>query len=157
MKRQRGRSQEQATLDITPTIDVVFLLLIFFVSTIQLPPPEAELQTYLPKQEKTEATGKTTSDDQEETQNINRFVIGLRRAEGRFELKLNGAPLQRGFRQLDNQLGLLKQTSRQTPDIETKIILDAGETVPYRFVITTLDLCAKHRIRAMPVLFEAAI
>lgn len=149
MKRPQNRQRESiATLDITPTIDVVFLLLIFFIATIRLPDPEANIRAFLPKAEKVSADASGDSDDAE-TENVNLITITLRSVGGRTELGLNGAVLKGGFRRLEASLRLLRSIADSTPDIETKVILDAAETVPYRYVVSALDVCAKHRFTSV--------
>ena len=139
MRRSRGGQDDgEATLDITPTIDVVFLLLIFFIATIKLPDPEANIRAYLPKKDDVQATGAVQAKP-DETKNETIIRITLRGAR---ELFLNGASIKGGFREMDSKLGALRRFA--APGVDTKVILDAGGEVPYRFVVNALDICAKH-------------
>ena len=123
-------------------------MLIFFIANIRLPDPEANIKAFLPKTEK--VTGKGQGDpNEEETKNINRITITLRSVGGRTELRLNGAVLKGGFRSLDARLGSLRAVAAASPDVETKVTLDAAETVPYRYVVHALDVCAKHKFTSV--------
>ena len=37
----------------------------------------------------------------------------------------------------------------QAAEEETRVVLDAARTVPYRFVVTTLDICTKHEFSSV--------
>jgi len=155
MKRARtGRIESKATLNLTPTIDVVFLLLIFFVATMKLPVPEANIRAYLPRKEMVDATGQTTV-EQKDAENVNKITIALRRGAGGTEMRLNGALIAGGFSRLDRKLRSLQAVARQAKDVRTVVTLDAGAEVPYRYVVTTLDVCAKNQFSdisfAMPL------
>ena len=143
----RPKREEQgasvAALDITPTIDVVFLLLIFFIATIRLPEPEANIRAYLPRKEQASAAAQARVEEKE-TENINWIEIMLRGVGGRTQIRLNGAVLKGGFRRLDASLASLRRIAAQTPEVETKVMLDASREVPYRYVVRALDLCAKN-------------
>ena len=143
-RREKARSQE-ATLNLTPTIDVVLLLLIFFVVTIRLPRPEADIQTYLPRKKTAVAGAGPAAKDLEEIDDVNKIRIMIRSRTGQApELYLNGGILRGGFRQLDGVLGSLRRAAEAMPEVAAQVVLDAGPTVPYRAVVTALDLCAKH-------------
>jgi len=146
--RVRGKKDRAslATLDITPTIDVVFLLLIFFIATIRLPEPEANIRAYLPRTVDSSASGEMKADEAEaETENVNRIQIKLRTTPGGSELSLNGAVLKGGFRQLDQALASLGKISAQSPEVKSKVILDVDSRIPYRYVVRAIDTCAKHK------------
>ena len=145
MRIRGGKGSESlATLDITPTIDVVFLLLIFFIATIRLPNPEANIRAYLPRTEETSASDKTQAGEKE-TENVNRIRITLRNMTGGTELRLNGAVLKGGFRQLDQALASLGKIAAQSPEVKSKVILDVDSRIPYRYVVRAIDTCAKHK------------
>lgn len=139
MRRKRADDgHKEATLDITSTIDVVFLLLIFFIATIQLPDPEANIRAFLPREDIAE-TGPGDEAEPEETKDETVIRITMRGAR---TLELNGAPVAGGYRELDTRLGALKRVA--VDGVDTRVILDAGPDVPYRFVVNALDICAKH-------------
>ncbi len=142
-RRTRRDSQTQATLDITPTIDVVFLLLIFFVATLRLPIPEADIRTDLPEKDLVAEAGQSET-DVEETTDTNIIRIVLRRIGGRTELLFNNQAMQGGFGRLDSTLGGMRALAKAAPDIQQKVILDAGREVPYDYVVRALIICAKH-------------
>lgn len=145
-KRDGGR---EATLNLTPTIDVVFLLLIFFIATIRLPEPEVNIRAYLPRKEQTAATGKSDTEEKE-TENVTQIRVTLRTVGAtQTEIRLNGGVLKGGFRVLDRRLRAMRLVAQKTPGIETKVILDAARTVPYRFVVTSLDICTKHKFSSI--------
>ena len=133
------KDHTEATLDITPTIDVVFLLLIFFIATIRLPAPEANIRAFLPRTEEAPAEAAMEAEP-EETEDETVIRITMR---GTGVLLLNGAPVAGGFRELDSQLGVLRRVSVE--GVETKVVIDAGPDVPYYFVVNALDICGKHR------------
>lgn len=144
IRRKKDDRGSGATLDLTPTIDVVFLLLIFFIATIRLPEAEANIRAYLPRKEKAAATGKGDTEEKE-TENVTQIRITLRTVGGsRTEIRLNGGVLAGGFRLLDRRLHAMRIIAKRTPGIETRVVLDAARTVPYRFVVSTLDICTKH-------------
>ena len=77
MKRASAGQQEQSTeLNITPMIDCVFLLLIFFVVTMKYPQIERNMPANLPKT----LQGEGEKQDREETV---RYFIRLEYGEGR--------------------------------------------------------------------------
>ena len=51
MSRLRAIAEEEHKLDLTPMIDVTFLLLLFFLCTLQFKTLEGKLSAYLPKGE----------------------------------------------------------------------------------------------------------
>ena len=50
MLRRSRRPRDEARLDMTPMIDVTFLLLVFFMCTLQFKTLEGKLSAYLPKE-----------------------------------------------------------------------------------------------------------
>ena len=140
--RPSDKSRKEAELDITPTIDVVFLLLIFFIATIRMPKPEANIQAYLPKTVAGQGAGKTEEKEKEE---INVINIALRSVGGNdVQVILNGAVLAGGFGRLNAALASLRYIVKQTPDAKSEVVLDADKRVQYRYVVKALDLCGMH-------------
>ena len=57
----RAELQEKLELKMTPMIDVVFLLLIFFIVTLQIPREEAMIEAELPQ---ARGDGEVTAEDE---------------------------------------------------------------------------------------------
>lgn len=147
-RRRTGKDESEATLNLTPTIDVVFLLLIFFIATIRLPKPEANIRAYLPKEERADASARAKVEDPE-TEKVDRIWIALRigRASGITELLLNGRRLPGRLRQLNGALKAMKAdrgAGTQEEESKEEIVLDVADEVPYRYVVSTLDVCTRH-------------
>ena len=132
-------------LNLTSMIDCCFLLLIFFISTLQAPKLEANIQAYLPKTSPA-AKGAGSAIVQAKKEESNVVQIALRHGQkGGLDILLNGAQLDGGFFKLNGALAALRHVIETTPSVKTEIIIDADPVVPYRHVVTTLDLCGKHR------------
>ena len=148
MRRRRVQDDTEHALNLTPTIDVVFLLLIFFIATIRLPKPEANIRAYLPRKD-TVASAAKTEVESEKAETTDRIEIRLRALpNGQGELRLNGAVLK-GFRDLDRRLAGLARVAAMAASAQTEVILDAGRKVPYHYVVTALDLCSKHKLETV--------
>jgi biopolymer transport protein ExbD len=137
MKRHRGDDDKGEALNITPMIDVVFLLLIFFIATIQLPDPEDELLAYLPREEqKVEGAGDET---EEQEQDVITHMIVLE--PGR--IVMDNIELQ-GWGGLRERLDSLRLIQAQSDEIRHEIVLASADSTPYRQVIRALEVCANY-------------
>lgn len=138
MARRKRAVAEGATLDITSTIDVVFLLLIFFIATIRMPKPEADIRAFLPREEEKVSDGAGASAD-EKTEDMDTIRIALRSGSRGTDVYLNGRLLRRGLRALNSRLAALNRVRNKA--IETKVVLAADRTAPYLYVVRALNLC----------------
>ena len=141
MRRPRRDADDPAAaLNLTPTIDVVFLLLIFFIATIRLPEPEANIRAFLPKTEHKEGTGGREKEDEED---IERITVKLERHPSSvYRIIYEGNVLPGGFDHLRGVLALKRRSAQYTPEVEQEILLDADSSIPYRVVIRALDVCS---------------
>jgi biopolymer transport protein ExbD len=115
-------------LNLTPVIDVVFLLLIFFLVASQFAREEREVDTRLPQvvEARPLASG-------------NRQIIVNVNQRGEF--------IVAGQRYTAEQLaGLLQQESRKNPDMQT-VQIRADERVPFRFPAQVMGLCERQGIK----------
>jgi len=137
MRRPAQEPINEHALDLTPAIDVVFLLLIFFISTIQLPDPESDIKAYLPKTHEAK-----TEEKKPEEEDVDRVRIALEADPGQpCRIKFNGAPLK-DFDELETMLRMLKATTEgDAAIVHTEVVLDIGSAVPYSCVIDALDTC----------------
>jgi biopolymer transport protein ExbD len=139
MKRSPREAKNEHALDLTPAIDVVFLLLIFFISTIQLPDPESDIKAYLPKTHEAKSSQERPEDEEEDVDRV-RITIEADPILS-FRIRLNGAALG-GFEELAAMLDTLKATTESDAAVvRTEVVLDIDSSVPYRHVVQTLDTC----------------
>ena len=121
-------------LNMTPTIDMVFLLLIFFIATMQWPETESNISAYLPRRD--EAAGTTVLEEREE---INEAEIHLNPGVGESIIILFNGRDVGGFSGLMSAMRLLNTNAP-----ESRIILAVHRQVPYKNVVRTLDVCGRY-------------
>ncbi len=124
MKFKRQRSQEVG-MDLTPLIDVVFLLLIFFMVSTTFT-RESHLQVELP-----EATGKPASSAEVDQIDV---VIS---ADGQY--LLNDKPLVNNRREtLERGIKELVNTDKSLP-----FIITADARTPHEYVVRAMDAAGR--------------
>lgn len=113
----------------TPMIDVVFQLLVYFLCTAGFSPKEYELPVNLPP------TGASqTLQQPPELLELEMIQIVLRRTDDRLRIELNGEPVA----SLDILVDRLKAISAVA---RPPVILDIGPTVRMKDVVTVYDAC----------------
>ena len=131
------KPQENPQLDMTPMIDVVFELIIFFVVTIK----QEDLFTKLNCNRPAPATGPSSEKD-DITVNIE---IGRR-----YDGSPNGVILynKREVKrtELDTALREIARTSKKTP-----IIVKCAEDSPHKALVDVLDICYKNKLYSVSV------
>jgi len=91
MRVSQSAQRPAPELKMTPMIDVVFLLLVFFIWTSSFEPPEFDLPSLI-GQTPLEGVGTDTSPAPAEA--FDEIVIGLARREGNLAVMLNGQPIE---------------------------------------------------------------
>lgn len=122
MSVQIRRSSVAGTLSLTPLIDVVFLLLIFFLVTSKFDEEERRLPIELPV-----ATNATPM-----TQKPREVTIDIDR-EGNFFV--NGNP-----QSIEQVESTLRRAVATNPTNQT-VVIRADATVPFQPVVSVMDLC----------------
>ena len=124
MKFKRQRSQ-QVAMDLTPLIDVVFLLLIFFMVSTTFT-RESHLQVELPQ-----ASGNPAAPTEAEQIDV---VIS---ADGQY--LLNDKPL------VNNRRETLERGIRELVDADTSLpfIITADARTPHEFVVRAMDAAGR--------------
>ena len=132
------RPQENPALDMTPMIDVVFELIIFFVVTIK----QEDLFTRLNVNRPAPATSTSSSDSDEITVKID---IG-RRYDGSAQgvILYNKREVKR--HELDQYLKEIAHTSTKTP-----IIVKCDDASPHKALVDVLDICYKNKLYSVSV------
>lgn len=133
MRRSRRRPVEDIKLDMTPMIDCVFQLLIFFLVSMKFEDIIAHLDVYRPSPDPNRPV---TPPPDTEMVTIGVFSDGF---------TINDKPM--GLESLDRMLNKLAGYS-QTQTILIKCAPDS----PHQKLIELLDLCAKNRLSNLSVL-----
>ena len=129
MRTPSNLSRGSPGFNMTPMIDVVFLLIIFFLVSSHLARQEVQTELDLP----TARSGQRPSEDQ-----VRRIVVNVLpqvRPEGRFEV--SGEPM--GTKQVARMIGF--ESGRSEGKLEIRIRTD--RSVPYRSVEPVMIACAK--------------
>lgn len=111
-------------LTITPLIDVVFLLLIFFLVASRFSEEERQLDLDLP----------SVSEAMSVTAPINEIVINIDR-EGKFFI--DGS-----FRQIEQVEQILSRAQSNNP-LSQAVVIRADKQTDWNFVATAMNLCKK--------------
>lgn len=139
------KSQEDPKLDMTPMIDVVFELIIFFVVTIQ----QENLFTKLNVNRPAPADSTSTSKDDDITVNIE---IGRARSGNPNGViiynkkELGPSSFTAARKELDQNLRDIARTSKKTP-----IIVKCAENSPHKALVDVLDICYKNELFSVSV------
>ena len=132
MKRPRRDNSQAMQLQMTPMIDVVFQLLIFFVCTTSFQALEMILPTMLSTQGGS-SVAETPVDP--ELQELEDIVVHIESAKGTVSWKVNEQTYERLAQVRDVLLAVVK-VRRDLP-----VILQVAEEVPLGNVIDVYDLC----------------
>ena len=126
--RQHDENRESAAM--TPMIDVVFLLLIFFVCAATGQVPEDLLSTELPPQGAIDAEA-TLPDPEDPTVPL---WIHLSRSDGRTLIELN----EREYDDMQSLQQVLAALAEVAP--ESPVVLDIAQNVPVGDMVRVLDI-----------------
>lgn len=129
------KEQENPALDMTPMIDVVFELIIFFVVTIK----QEDLFSKLNANRPAPSSGKASS-EQDTTVTIE--VGKGRDANG--ALVYNKAPIK--LKELDRNLKEVSRTSKKTP-----IVIRCSEDSPHKALVDVLDVCYRNQLFSVSI------
>ena len=130
------KPQDNPQLDMTPMIDVVFELIIFFVVTIK----QEDLFTRLNANRPAPATNSSSSNENDTTVTIE---IGKGR-DANGVLVYNKREIRRG--ELDANLREVARTSKKTP-----IIVKCTEDSPHKALVDVLDICYRNQLFSVSI------
>jgi biopolymer transport protein ExbD len=129
------KPQENPALDMTPMIDVVFELIIFFVVTIK----QEDLFSRLNANRPAPSTGSSSS--QSDT------TVTIQVGRGR---DANGVLVYNGRavlpKELDTYLRDVARTSKKTP-----IIVKCAGDSPHKALVDVLDICYRHELFSVSI------
>ena len=130
------KPQDNPQLDMTPMIDVVFELIIFFVVTIK----QEDLFTRLNANRPAPSSGKSDSNESDTTVTIE---IGRGR-DANGILVYNRREVRRS--ELDQNLREVARTSKKTP-----IIIKCTEDSPHKALVDALDICYRNELFSVSI------
>ena len=121
-------SGQRLGVSMTPLIDVVFLLMVFFLMTINFEKPEEVLVNRLPQ------LGTQASEDPSQDWETVKLKLKMSRTDGRLRLHLQ----ERVLDSHEDLLGYLEQL----PD-DIMIVINAADDVPFKHIIGVYNSCLK--------------
>ena len=127
--KKRRLLEDKIELKMTAMIDVVFLLLIFFIVTLQIPREEGMIETNLPK---AEGVGETQAPEEMRAE-FEDVRLTLRKTAGRVETCVNDQPVS----SLKLLIARLKSFSELYP--EGRVIINCADEVPYQDLIRAIN------------------
>ena len=127
---------ENPSLDMTPMIDVVFELIIFFVVTIK----QEDIFSRLNANRPAPSSGPSDSSESDTTVTIE---IG-RSHDANGVLVYNKRVVRR--QELDQNLREVARTSKKTP-----IIIKCAGDSPHKALVDALDICYKHQLFSVSI------
>ena len=139
--KKADTGEEKVELQMTSMIDVVFLLLIFFIATMEFKEQEGLLRSFLPKESQKVASSakKQEKDEEKDLQDI---TITLEKPKsGRVTITVGQAAVP-SFRQLAFKLGRLH---KRYPD--HRVIIDGKPDVDFGYVVKALNACLRAEYR----------
>ena len=161
-RRKKTKEEVKAELDMTSMIDVVFLLLIFFMCATKFRQPEGNLRTWLPRDRGTSGGPpqvnpgcritlmKDGADiicigDQSQIPFVSQYGgddVSQAQADFESEYALRGPVL----RLVEQHIQLRKDTYMGVSAKGLPVIIDFGKEVPAVYVANIVDICKKLRI-----------
>ena len=138
-RKKSGHILEDMTMDITPMIDVVFQLLIFFMVAAKFKTLEGKLLAYLPKD-------KGLKNVKVEEQKLPIRVtltwnVATRQAKVYVGQSFTGIADQGGLEAAKKKVRQIKATGTEKAEI------DADNKIPFRYVVETLNMLIQSRLK----------
>lgn len=132
------KPQDNPALDMTPMIDVVFELIIFFVVTIKQEDLFSKLNANRP-------APAPPSNSQPDSPDITvTIVISPNGTNPNGVISYNGSRVERS--ELDTNLREIARTSKKTP-----IIIKCAQLSPHKALVDVLDICYKNGLLSVSI------
>ena len=129
------KPQDNPQLDMTPMIDVVFELIIFFVVTIKSEDLFSRLNANRPA---------PLNGNPSEADNTSVTIAIGRRRDANGAIVYNGREIKR--KELDANLNEVSRTSKKTP-----IIIRAATDSPHKALVDVLDICYRYELFSVSI------
>ncbi len=126
--------EDELELKMTSMIDVVFLLLIFFLVTLKIPKEEAFIETRLPE---AKGAGQVTAPEEEkDRQEFQDIKLSLRKdpTSGKVKTYVGGQRM-RGPGQLASRLKMFRKIKD-----DGRVVVQCGDGVPYKDLVEAISV-----------------
>ncbi|MCD6238788.1 MAG: hypothetical protein DRP50_05615 [Thermotoga sp.] len=133
---KRKRPLENVIIEITPMIDMVFILLLFLVLTTTFVVYESKVEVNLPKGK----TGTTVTNS-----NVNSIVVLIDKKENMY---LNGVPVT--FKTFPVELSKILSSAKNIKSV----FIRADQIVPYGEIVHAMDLLRQQGLTNINLLVE---
>ncbi len=161
-RKRKGQSvdQEESPLNMTSMIDVVFLLLIFFMCATKFKMPEGALRSYLPRNRGGESSAPTltkgarvtlTTEGPRTTCFADETLIPNTDL-GEFE-EARGLDPGPNLDEIESHIQRRKDNYRGVAETGLPVIIDFAPEVPWKYVVEVLNIC--HRVGVEDISFAA--
>ena len=166
-RRKKNTEEVTSELDMTSMIDVVFLLLIFFMCATKFKQPEGELSTYLPR-DRGSSGGKPTVDPgcRISVWKEGSEIVAFRDADMRIpsrttdnwgdDLEAAQAEFENYYELIGPDLSYLRDQVRQRRDSYIggspdglPVIIAVDDDVPTMYTVAIVDICKELEIKAI--------
>ena len=138
-KSIKKMSEQEIKIDMTPMIDVTFLLLIFFMCTLHFKDIEGVLNSYMPKDEGI-FNVPATANPQEPIH----IILTTKNKETIIDIGSSSFKGKSKFSKLLSNLGnIVEKYSIAGNDKKISVIIDPQKEIIFQDVISTLDACHK--------------
>ena len=145
-KRHGALTRSGIRRDITPMIDVVFLLLIFFMCTLDFKQLDSKLATYLPKE-------KGQQVNYEDLEPVETMRIQLSMQGERCVCRFNGKSI--GLMPGGRKALYARVDAMRSADPGSPALITVDPAVPHKHVVGVVDECA--RANVAEITFAAAL
>ncbi|MHC4780470.1 MAG: ExbD/TolR family protein [Planctomycetota bacterium] len=135
MARKKSREKREMEMNLTPMIDVVFQLIIFFMLVTEMAQADLEALTLPDASESAPDTGQ-----------VERIIVNILKPEdeGRCRIKVKGREMNLG--ELRRHLRIRAETSRDpgNPSLSTRpVLIRADRTTPFRYTQAVMQECVR--------------
>jgi biopolymer transport protein ExbD len=127
-----GRRRE-LEISMTPMIDVIFLLLVFFISTSSFQIAEKLLPSGVSEIKPAAGVDDSQPPPDITTESLEQVIVKISNASGAALVTLNGQPLSQ-FDELQSRLIAVAEVNPATP-----VIIDPGSEIKAKHVVTAYD------------------
>jgi biopolymer transport protein ExbD len=133
IKASQPAEDDELELKMTSMIDVVFLLLIFFIVTLQIPPQEALIETELPQ---ATGPGQATAEDEQEREEFEDILLTIRKDAntGRTKTFVSGQWMTTPGR-LARRLMMFRNINENG-----RVVIRCGDDVAYKELVMAISV-----------------